>query len=162
PWDRKAEANSQRLATPLLIFNCPSRRSAAPYANANNTAYRNARYPLPLLARSDYAANTGDQKINQFGPGPTSLQEGDDPNYKGWHNTSKLTGIVFERSRVRPADVTNGASNTYLAGEKYMNPDYYRTGNDFGDTENLYVGFDNDINRVTAWPPLQDRPGMKD
>ena len=56
-------------------------------------------------------------------------------------------------------DITNGTSNTYLFGEKYLNPDNYATGSDPGDNEAMYVGFDNDINRNTASVPLRDRPG---
>ncbi len=159
PWESKLEASDQRLATPLPIFNCPSRRAAAPYTNSKNVLYCNARYPLPLLARSDYAANTGDQPINQFGSGPVSLAEGDNPKYR-WHDSSRLTGIIFERSMIRRADVTNGSSNTYLAGEKYLNPEYYTTGEDFGDNETMYVGFENDVNRTTSSPPLHDQSGV--
>ena len=61
----------------------------------------------------------------------------------------------------------NGASNTYLFGEKCLNPDYYLTGEDYGDNENSYTGFNNDSYRLvaadsttgTAIPPRRDQPG---
>jgi prepilin-type N-terminal cleavage/methylation domain-containing protein/prepilin-type processing-associated H-X9-DG protein len=161
-WEKKLAATHQRLSTPVRIFNCPSRRSGGPYPNTMDFPYWNAQNPVYELARSDYAANTGDNPIDQYGPGPPSLKEGDAPGYKGWHDTSELTGIVFERSRVRIADITRGTSNTYLAGEKYLNPDGYTNGLDSGDNENMYVGFDNDVNRTTSSPPLQDTRKIAD
>ena len=38
------------------------------------------------------------------------------------------TGIVYCGSMIKMADITDGTSNTYLAGEKYLDPDYYATG----------------------------------
>ena len=61
-----------------------------------------------------------------------------------------------------PAQITDGASNTYLIGEKYLNPDNYATGLDSADNENLYVGWDNDHFRTTSptvGPPIEDQPG---
>jgi hypothetical protein len=47
-------------------------------------------------------------------------------------------------------DITHGTSNTFLIGEKYLNPDAYTTGLDFADNENLDAGFDNDNSRCTV------------
>jgi prepilin-type N-terminal cleavage/methylation domain-containing protein/prepilin-type processing-associated H-X9-DG protein len=160
-WDEKKQANVQRVAMPLPLFNCPSRRTGGPYPHSAGFTYRNAN-TVTWLARSDYAANTGDQDIDEFFAGPDDFAQGDDPGYTGWHDTSGLTGIIFQRSKIRIAHIKNGTSNTYLAGEKYLNPDDYTTGHDGADNENLYVGFDNDINRTTASPPLQDKAGLAD
>ena len=48
---------------------------------------------------------------------------------------SIVTGISFLRSRIKMADISDGTSNTYLVGEKYLDPDYYETGQDDGDNE---------------------------
>ena len=55
-------------------------------------------------ARSDYAANAGDFWVD-MGEGPNGY---DDSSYK-WPDVSKMTGISYLRSKVRPADITDGA-----------------------------------------------------
>ena len=57
----------------------------------------------------------------------------------------------------------NGTSDTYLFGERYINPFNYHDGKAPDDNENLYVGHDNDNARGTHpnhGPPAQDRPGV--
>src|SRR5262249_37613414 len=83
---------------------------------------------------------------------------GDDANYP-WPSTDALSGVIFQRSEIKLTDVTRGSSNTYLLGEKYLNPDHYLTGLDAADNENLYTGFDNDNYRSTFTPLLRDLPG---
>ena len=78
------------------------------------------------------------------------------------------TGVTHIRSEVRLADITDGTSHTYLAGEKYIDPDHYEDGAWAGDNSAMYVGQDVDLNRFTNWeptpnvagPPKQDQPGM--
>lgn len=68
-------------------------------------------------------------------------------------------GLVFQRSSVRLCELLDGATNTYLVGEKYMNPDGYTTGDGLGDMESVYHGANDDTSRVT-WPP--DGPPRQD
>jgi prepilin-type processing-associated H-X9-DG protein len=151
--------------TPLAMLNCPSRRASIVYPkpcdgtyvgiNAdNNTASGN------VAARGDYAMNSGSQAFNEYWPGPPSLDAGDSPSF-GWHDVKACSGVSFERSEVQMAHVLDGASNTLLLGEKYLSPDYYFTGSCGADNESMYMGFDNDIYRVTnaSHRPLADRPG---
>ncbi len=159
--DLKA-ANAERCQTALAMFYCPSRRAAAPYPH--NKAYYNAN-STESAGKSDYAACAGDTKFCQFdngqtGHGPPSLAEGDRGDY-AWPDTSDFTGVIYLRSEVTMAQIRDGTSNTYLIGEKYLNPDQYTSGTDWGDNENLFCGYVNDNQRTAYpdWPPQQDRAG---
>src|SRR5262249_19486054 len=105
--------------------------------------------------------NAGSQPADEFFPGPSSLAEGDDPNYP-WPSTDGLTGVIFQRSELTLTDIPRGISQTYLLGEKYLNPDHYFTGKDAADNKNLYTGFNNDNYRSTSSPLQRDRPGYSD
>ncbi len=56
-------------------------------------------------------------------------------------------GIFFPLSMVTAQDIGDGLSNTYLIGEKYMNPNDYTTGTEHGDQWNAFIGDDPDITR---------------
>ncbi len=158
---QKRAAALQLLATPLPLFNCPTRRTGGPYP-ANGAIYfvstsGHGVYPA-AVARADYAASSGNQLADEFRAGPESLTQGDDPHYP-WPDTSGCTGLIFQRSQIRLTDITRGTSNVLLIAERYLNPDSYYNGADLADNESMYVGFDNDIARTTYQPPQQDRPG---
>ena len=162
--DARTNAIIARAETPVATFICPTRRRPLAYPDYHGN-YRTATSTsmrIPTAGRSDYAINCGDQSRNEIFGGPDNLSQGDDPSWSGWHDTSSHTGIAYERSLVSMADIKDGASNTYLIGEKYINADCYLTGDDSSDNENLYVGYDNDMYRNT-YPghdgPRQDRPG---
>jgi prepilin-type processing-associated H-X9-DG protein len=106
------------------------------------------------VTRTDYAINEGDYITDTPG-GPESLAEGDDPNYQ-WTDVSKATGVSFLRSRIRPADVSDGVSNTILVGEKYVSQAGYFEGQDLGYDQPAYSGVDLDLNRWSIGPPLPD------
>jgi prepilin-type processing-associated H-X9-DG protein len=116
---------------------------------------------LTQLIKSDYAANCGDQPDDELFPGPGTLAEGDNPSYN-WPDASEYTGVMFQRSTISLVTIPNGTSNTFMLGEKYLNPTDYTTGLDYSDNENPYIGFDNDNFRNTYSPPLQDTRGYQD
>ena len=144
---------TQAMATPLPTFNCPSRRPAKLFTA--NKMYRLVPTTPTQVARTDYAANAGDEK-NDFQTGPDSLAAA--ANY-AWA-FDKLTGVVFQRSMVRLKDIGDGASNTFMVGERYINPDDYETGIDPADDQNTFVGYNHDTLRWSTEPPMQDRPGL--
>jgi prepilin-type processing-associated H-X9-DG protein len=83
----------------------------------------------------------------------------------------QATGVSYCGSLIRLSDITDGASNTYLAGEKYLDSDYYLTGQDGSDNECAFIGDDDDIIRwanagapgtssYTAYAPRPDTPGL--
>ncbi len=153
----KKTINKERMKIPLNIFNCPTRRTGGPFPNPWNVYYKNADNPLKELARTDYAANVGDQSQNEFSGGPSSLVEGD--TTYNWKVFGDCSGVMFARSEIRFSHITHGSANTLLVGEKYLRPEYYLTGQDGSDNESMYVGMDNDTSRVTYLPPLHDKPG---
>jgi hypothetical protein len=155
-------SNAQVVATPLPGFNCPTRRSGGPYAGSVQF-YMNCD-PATVQAKGDYAVNGGDNTlidlIIDFGLlGPSSLAEAD-TTYP-WPDTSVFTGVCFLRSQIALVHIMRGTSNTYLVGEKMVNPDFYTdaAAADDSENENLYSGFNNDNTRCTAFPPRQDMTG---
>ncbi len=159
PASTKTQIAVLMVQTAVPLFYCPARR--APKAYPTNGAYSNCASP-PSAAKSDYAASQGDARnYDEANPGPDNMQEVDS-NTWSWPDTSSITGISFLRSMVTPGAVTDGTSNTYFGGEKYLNPDEYFTGSSASDNESAYQGWDNDNYRDASGvnPPLQDTPGV--
>jgi prepilin-type processing-associated H-X9-DG protein len=144
-------------------------------------------------AKSDYAANSGDSRwiSDLYQP----------PNYAGirddlWPQTDVCqatgsikvdqylqycqTGIMYYRSTLKIARISDGTSNTYLVGEKWMPVVAYDCaclnttdpGFTYGDNNSIYAGYESDNHRG-AWDldstntslqeffqPMQDRDGV--
>jgi len=162
---------------------CPSRRpqNVFPKADGHDFYARNAATAsdgLRVCARTDYAGNVGDRDVVETGTFP--LGDGDrtvktDYTHANGFNWAtdpqgqttaivgsrvEYTGTIFQRSEVAIKNITDGTSNTYLIGEKYLNPVNYETGADPGDNENWGTGFNNDVNRCAAALPLPDTQGV--
>ena len=158
-----------QVTTPVAFFNCPTRRQAILYTNVIG-GFINCPNNVSNVMRSDYAANCGDANNDQYFGGPGSISAGDSGTIANgaWHNTvtDGLTGISYERSQVKMANITDGTSNTYMFGEKYLIPDDYFNGEDGSDNECSMVGYDNDLYRCgpsgTVPAVLQDTPGLSD
>jgi prepilin-type N-terminal cleavage/methylation domain-containing protein/prepilin-type processing-associated H-X9-DG protein len=156
----KLAAVARTASTPAAIFYCPTRRAVQTYPNMYGTNVAHNSGPSSMLAKTDYAANCGDSPYDQIDGGPSSFAAA---TTYAWPNTDQFTGVCSMRSEVRDRDITDGTSNTYYAGEKYLDPRLYTTGTDLGDNEDAFVGFDNDICRTASlnYPPMNDTPGIQ-
>ena len=180
PWNSPAKeaANLQRLSVPLVVFYCPTRRKPAVYPW--NRALGNAAGQSPIanagmptaVARSDYAINGGDYYTDPCTPiwctwasqpygsgGAASVEAVESPPghmtdgaRSEFANVAQYaTGIGFVGSMVKMSDITDGASNTYLIGEKSLDPDWYVNGQSAADNEDALMGDNADIARWSQY-----------
>ena len=160
--ERRALWTAQ-VAVPLATAFCPSRRSPGTYGlGPYSVDHHWQNIDLPTgVAKIDYAVNSGSTTYQWW---LDSLIP-----YFGGIGFAKHNGISYGFSKVTMADILDGTSNTYMVGEKYMNPDAYYTGLQAGDTGSPYGGHDWDIARYTyynasnpasSYVPLQDTPGV--
>jgi prepilin-type N-terminal cleavage/methylation domain-containing protein/prepilin-type processing-associated H-X9-DG protein len=190
--------------SPVSTFNCPSRRLAGIW----QARWTLIRRPAPSgqldrleteaqnegIIKSDYAANAGDSyytaAVDSTGSVlPTPSNYADLPTFK-WYDTNDpsgpfrtrfQTGIMYFRSEIEFKRIEDGASNTYLVGEKYVQPEAYEGTSDansaafdWGENQSAYTGYEWDNSRG-AWTlpprfpllsqeeyqPSQDRPGYQ-
>jgi prepilin-type N-terminal cleavage/methylation domain-containing protein/prepilin-type processing-associated H-X9-DG protein len=170
----------QTATTNLGIYACPTRRLPVLYPYVNWSTYFNLSPRPAAVARSDYAANSG-ESITACYCGPGSLDAGDrmtpdqwcrsglGSGYEDWNDK----GVIWLHSACLLAEITDGTSNTVLAGEKYVCPDNYANGASGGDDQGWTIGYDIDVNRfvgvvsrtspptVTYLPPVEDTPGYE-
>ena len=154
-------SRAQLFTTPLVMYDCPSRRPLTLYTYDLGADIFNC-IALTVSARMDYGINAGDRP-GPYGvqePGPSTYTDGDNPNWAGWDNTP-YSGVCYQRSQIALAHITDGASNTYLVGEATKFPGW-TISNGWGGDDNHgpYTGFENDATRATYMTPLQDTPGI--
>jgi prepilin-type N-terminal cleavage/methylation domain-containing protein/prepilin-type processing-associated H-X9-DG protein len=153
PDSEKRALWTRAVATPLGLNFCPSRRPPTvgplhPYWQTTPLPFQNINYsPNMLVSFGDYAINGG-------------------PTLISWPSTPSPDGVSWSpsnagESKVRMATITDGTSNTYLVGERYVNADSYYDGTDSSGDVSPYEGHDWDICRwtATAFAPRQDQPG---
>ena len=160
-------ANRERFQTPLGMLFCPSRRLPASFPIGSGQTY----CLRPILcaqltssSRTDYAANGGELFLD-FQKGPDNLAGAASYSFPSPANN---TGIIFVHSPVSVAMIKDGMSNTYMIGEKSLNPDYYATGESIGDDQSPYASDDRDSVRYAALTstsagflaPSPDRTGV--
>lgn len=160
----------ERDALTVDLLNCPTRRPAQPYPNDKGHKPVNARRS-PLHARSDYAGNAGDIryleaciKIIEFKSDAEAVLA-----TSGWPpKLSWTTGVVHSGTTIPLRSITDGLSNTYALGERYINANNYGDGFEPGNDWSMWTGYQNDIVRSTYHyrqdeedrVPVQDTPGL--
>ncbi len=136
----------QVIPTVVPSFICPTRGGGQLPIRA---------FGADAMGRSDYACNSGNH--------PT-----------GWSSyaiDSNNTGVIQQKALIKLAKIYDGTSNTYLIGERYLNPDFYNTPGDPDNDQGWTVGNDTDVFRTTDYrasdpvlssnyAPRQDVPGI--
>ncbi len=152
-------ANKVRLETPLDIFNCPTRRSAINYPVCSELPHVLKPYLCEKLdegARIDYAFNGGEFAVTMaFRVVPldhtydVQWPATDPPTST---NLKRPSGIVWLHSQFTLGQVVDGASQTYLLGEKFVATDRKYLGTSHGDDEGPYVSDERDVIRWAHHP----------
>lgn len=154
-----------RVETTVDLFICPSRRGSGVYPYVHDSGYANVDRPS-VLGRNDYAANAGSLFPGQLWEGPA--QRGtlmppppDSSNFATYSTTRgpeilRGNGVILAMSEVRMAQITDGASQSLLVGEKHIPEGEYDTATAPGNDQGWDLGFDFDVNRWTKHAPLSD------
>jgi prepilin-type N-terminal cleavage/methylation domain-containing protein/prepilin-type processing-associated H-X9-DG protein len=157
--------------SPLNVLHCPTRRQAILYPNTY-TQFNVDAYPGGVAARTDYGGNAGTCQDFWHFPYSTDTDPAkvDIPSFK-WPSVMGFDGIFYPISELHMSDISDGLSNTYLIGEKHLNPDAYLDGSDAADNNPIYEGYDWDICRWSVpylgadgkthySVPVRDMPGL--
>ena len=186
PADGNPHANTQAqrdgartmVRTVLPTVNCPTRRPAQLFPKpidgtfiAHN-ATNNPSAADNVAARTDYAVNGGHEPtsaghrsyIDWGGPGGGIDLVNPWSNPSAWPylfpDAVEMTGVAGPCSEVRGTDLADGASLTYLIGERYINPGNYFDGNALHDCESWVQGTNNDTVRGGHIGPVPDAAGV--
>ena len=148
--EQKAAA-AQLAVAPNPIMNCPTRRrpTAYPCGDLNEAAVNMD--PITTAVRSDYAANAGGRSVETAGT-VSDITKGADTVFP------PSNGVCSMGSETRLTLVRDGASQTYMVGEKFVELSHYRTGEFEGDCLVMYVGDDCNVLRMVGGNPASSIP----
>lgn len=159
----KKQATARMLSTVLAGWNCPERRVPALYATNDPYSPHNSE-TVYAAARADFAANGGSDhcliisKTPISSAGPESVQQ-----FEAAHWTEEFkrlrkicNGIVAPASSFAYRHITDGASQTYLVGEKSIHSEHYLDGRAGGDKYSLHTGANNEATRLGLERPRPD------
>jgi prepilin-type N-terminal cleavage/methylation domain-containing protein/prepilin-type processing-associated H-X9-DG protein len=174
----RLDAATQMCQTPLTEVHCPTRRTAKVYPVDYSVTYYFTN-TTTAIATNDYAINAGDVYNGDYAghetsAAPHTIADSEPATGLAYFQASATysTGISYPGSTTAMTEVEDGASNTYLVGEKYLTPDHYDiTGVDADG--NALIGHHCAVARWTGMrgsrdgpavtlPPMQDQPGYVD
>ncbi len=148
------EASVRLAKAKVSLFRCPSRPASSIVPMSTVFQYFNAPAVVDV-SRSDYAICEGSVITNSL-EGPASASVEDVRDYP-WISQSLANGVSWQRGGARMRDITDGVSNVFLAGEKYVSAAGYNSNHDPGYDQSMFSGVDLDIARWTTEPPNIDR-----
>ena len=156
---------------PVPMYFCPSRR--APQVSPDGRAMNDYAAAIPGWSTPVAGSNTPADRPyypwdpNSVGPGPGDIEPfwwWGDQDHDGIVARVNNANQVIDPNRlpflkvITFAAITDGTSNTLLAGEKWVRPDRYLT-NDWMDDQGWLCGWDPDIMRMTNKPLNRDHTG---
>lgn len=157
---------ASRIQTPIPTLNCPTRRPPGAYLALNRTMYGKLQDGTEQSAalgtsapKTDYAANIGSHQSN-------CCYEADwkKNGTNGAALISQYGPVIYSESKTEQGEIRDGTSNTFLVGEKYLNPYVYtgaKTSTEGGDDDAVLSGRNHDNVRVAGNGPVADRAGWQ-
>jgi prepilin-type N-terminal cleavage/methylation domain-containing protein len=109
-------ANNNTMRTPVSVYACPSRRSAAADRNFDNNDSAPPATSLGVASLGDYAANAG----HRFDTGMSTAEVGGAIQFGPY--TPTKAGPMFSGSRISQRYVIDGLSKTLAVGERHIPP----------------------------------------
>jgi prepilin-type N-terminal cleavage/methylation domain-containing protein len=163
----KKDLLAEAAQSVVPIFLCPSRRAQTSLFVFKQQMSSFANIKLHSVAnvwRGDYCANAGDQRWKDQFATPQGIQQMSDPKFPfdrtdDPSQAGYCTGVSYYQSMISIRQITDGTSHKYMIGEKFLYTDRYFTGDDAGDNDWLWTGWNNDlfrtagVNYLTSPPP---------
>ena len=166
----RQQAINTSIGTPIPLFFCPTRGAPGTMPFKHKDAFPGTLRP-PVIAPTHYAgcAGTGSTSIPISGFEPNmstfnpaggeaywQVRQGYPHHIKGVNDKNYINGVIGILGRVKPSHVSDGLSNTFLAGEKFMDADRYFDSTYYANDQGWTAGFDYDTVRHTG---LHTNPG---
>ncbi|NLE37097.1 MAG: DUF1559 domain-containing protein [Pirellulaceae bacterium] len=171
---------TEMIAVPVPTYYCPSRRPAMANEPKSYLTSEQVNAGMPAgkkVGKCDYAANAGnvgdswDDTTGKTVPRNYAEILDFDRDNKWPDHDKNYDGICYYRSTISSVDVTDGTSNCYMVGEKFLPPEAYNgswdktsTAYSYADNEHAYTGYNRDFHSSVDknYPPKWDKDGNKD